>query len=297
MKVGIVGLGSIAKKHIIALKQICPDVILFALRHNENTASTEVGIKNVYSYEQLLCLELDFIIIANPTSLHRETINQLSNCNIPLFIEKPLFDNLTEVFPTTKSSTYVACNLRFLDCIKYVKSHLLTERINEVNSYCGSYLPDWRPGIDWRTCYSANKKMGGGVHIDLIHEIDYIYWLFGQPNGVQKVLRNVSSLEISSYDYANYVLEYDKFAASVVLNYYRRDYKRTLEIITDESTWNVNLANNEIRNNEKVVFSSSQTFLDTYVAQMKYFISSLYTDDNKFNEISEAYQILKICLK
>ena len=297
MKVGIIGLGSIAQKHIAALRQICPNVILFALRHNKNTASSEVGVKNVYSYEQLLNLQPHFIIIANPTSLHRATINQLSNYNIPLFIEKPLFDDLTESFPIIKSRTYVACNLRFLDCIKYVKNHLLTERINEVNSYCGSHLPDWRPNINWRTCYSANSEMGGGVHIDLIHEIDYIYWLFGQPNKIKKTFRNVSSLEISSYDYANYVLEYDKFTTSIILNYYRRDYKRTLEIITNKNTWNINLANNEIRKDEKIIFSSSQTFLDTYTTQMKYFISSLYVRDNKFNDINEAYQILKICLK
>mgnify|MGYP000441260447 FL=1 len=34
---------------------------------------------------------------------------------------------------------------------------------------CSSYLPEWGPGVDYRTVYSAHKALGGGVTIDLTY--------------------------------------------------------------------------------------------------------------------------------
>jgi len=124
--------------------------------------------------------------------------------------------------------------LRFLECIGFIKEKIqfLNNRaLNEVNVYCGSYLPEWRPGIDYKKSYSANPELGGGVHRDLIHELDYLYWLFGQPKAVNRFLRSQSSLAISSFDYANYLLDYDGFSANVILNYFRRDAKRSMELV------------------------------------------------------------------
>ena len=44
---------------------------------------------------------------------------------------------------------------------------------------CGSYLPSWRKNIIYNKSYSSDKKKGGGVLLDLSHEIDYITWILG----------------------------------------------------------------------------------------------------------------------
>ena len=56
-----------------------------------------------------------------------------------------------------------------------------THLVYSARVLCSSYLPGWRPGVDYRTVYSAHKDMGGGVTIDLIHEWDYLVELFGKP--------------------------------------------------------------------------------------------------------------------
>ena len=43
--------------------------------------------------------------------------------------------------------------------------------------------------------YSAHKDMGGGVSIDLIHEWDYLTYLFGMPSEIYSILDKVSDLE------------------------------------------------------------------------------------------------------
>lgn len=302
MKVLFVGLGSIARKHIAAIKEIDESVIMYALRSNQD-AKIRTDIINIYSFEDLSNLSFDFAIISNPTACHFQSLNQLKDLEMPLFIEKPLFDitgqaqdELVNTIVGNKTPTYVACNLRFLDSIVKMKKIIESERVNEVNVYCGSFLPDWRPGVDFKTVYSANKELGGGVHIDLIHELDYVYWLFGNPKKTKSFFRNNSSLDITAYDYANYLWEYDKFVANIVLNYYRKDAKRSLEVLCESGTYTVDLLCNTISFNNKIIFESTQRIGDTYLNQMKFFINQVLHKGNDFNSIDQANNILKLCL-
>lgn len=302
MNILIVGLGSIARKHIEALKKLNIDCFLYALRSSSN-ALEEEGIRNIYTLKEIENIKMSFAIVSNPTSSHKKTISDLLSLSCPLFIEKPLYHELDlddVLLQISKQNilTYVACNLRFLDSFSFLKKKIEESelRLNEVNVYCGSYLPTWR-NVDYKKSYSSVPSLGGGVHIDLIHELDYIYWIFGIPNNIQSVFRNVSSLNIETYDYANYNLIYDQFCANVTLNYYRRDYKRTFELVFEDETWLLNLVNNKVTSGEKIIFESDQRIIDTYTAQMDYFIE-LIKSGNKtsINTVSEAYEILKICL-
>ena len=303
MKVLLVGLGSIGKRHVAALLSIHPDCRIFALRSQPDSEAYP-GVTNITSLTELPDEGVDFAIVANPTALHAETIELLLPLKCPLFVEKPLHDTLQIadlLMEVTERGvlTYVACNLRFLDCLRFIKEQIPLQagkRLNEVNVYCGSYLPEWRVGQDFRKSYSANAEMGGGVHIDLIHELDYLYWLFGMPAQVTRIARNRSSLGISAFDYANYILEYPLFAASVVLNYYRRDPKRTLELVWEDETWVVDLRANAITCNGQTLFASKQTVADTYLLQMQYFTELLANGQASFNSLQDAFNVLTICL-
>jgi predicted dehydrogenase len=305
LKIVIIGLGSIAKKHIAAIRSLRPDATIIALRSTE--LSDEISsIKNIYTIEEIKNIQPDFIIISNPTVLHAATIEKLVAYNIPLFIEKPALhdlqqaEHITTLLAAKNIKTYVACNLRFLDCLVYVKNSLVEKKmnLNEVNIYAGSYLPDWRPGKNYRNIYSANKNMGGGVHLDLIHELDYVYWMFGKPLQVSSILRNNSTLKIDAIDYANYTCVYENFVTSIILNYYRKEYKRTLELIFNDASWQVDLAQNSITLTDgTVLFKSDQTIANTYLNQMLYFMDFIATgSENSMNDFAQGIEVLKICL-
>ena len=121
--------------------------------------------------------------------------------------------------------------------------------------------------------------------------------MFGAPIASKSFFCNKSSLGIRAYDYANYLLEYQDFCSSIILNYYRRDYKRTLEILTDKHTYLVDLAKNNISRDGTVIFSSDQKIIDTYECQMEYFLDCIKHNNSSFNTIKDANEILKICLK
>lgn len=300
MNVLICGLGSIAQKHISALHNIDKNINIYALRSSTNSTKRD-DIINIYNINDVN-IKFDFAVISNPTAKHKETLEVLINYNIPLFIEKPLHYNLdisdlVEEINAKGIITYVACNLRFMDGLQYIKQQIQisNKRINEVNVYCGSYLPQWRDG-DYKTQYSAIPELGGGAHIDLIHELDYIYWLWGMPQNKHSVLKSNSSLNIKTIDYANYCFEYDLFCVNVVLNYFRRDYKRTLEIIFEDETWILDIAKNQIKSANNIIFESPMRILDTYQIQMEYFISILKKDQKSFNTIDDAYNTLIMAL-
>ena len=304
MNILIVGLGSIARKHIAAIRTLAPDARIYGLRSSKDAPKVE-GVTDLYGLDDA-GIKFDFAIISNPTSHHATTIRELIGLNIPLFIEKPVFgelnnENLVETVESSGILNYVACNLRFLDSIRFLHDYIASHpdrRVNEVNVYCGSYLPDWRPGTDYRKCYSAIPELGGGVNIDLIHDIDYVYWIFGKPEKTVSVCRNVSSLDIRAVDYANYTLLYPRFTASVILNYYRRDYKRTIEVVFYDDTWLADLKENTITDSSgATVFKGMNTPQETYLNQMEYFLDLIKNGDRAENTVNEAYNVLKICLK
>jgi predicted dehydrogenase len=300
----IIGLGSIAKKHILAINKITKEATIYAYRSKSNSQSIN-GIINVNSLDSIDFV-IDFIIISNPTALHEETIIRCLKFNCPLFIEKPaLLDlkNANTIIDQLKNAniiTYVGCNMRFHPALIFLKKLILNlkSNINEVNVYFGSYLPDWRPGRDFRKIYSSNPILGGGVHLDLIHELDYCIWIFGNPIFSRRLLRSNSSLNIDSIDFANYSLIYQKFTIDIKLNYYRKDSKRQIEIITSDDTIIADLNTNCVYSFITGVTYFEQPFniSDTYFEQMKYFLNRMNSATGLMNTLEGSVEILKIAL-
>ncbi len=303
MKIFLIGLGSIAKKHITAIRKIEPNAIIYALRSSNNAENYE-NVINVFSWEY--ALEADFILISNPTNLHGDTILKALEFKKPLFIEKPLLhhllqaDEIIEKVNIDKIPTYIACVLRFHPVISYLKEFInnTKSKVDEVNVYCGSYLPNWRADSDYRQSYSANKEMGGGVHLDLIHEIDYLYWLFGKPLQVKSTLRDNSHLDISAIDYANYQLIYSDFVASVTLNYFRKQNKREIEIVSPDFILNGNLISYSIKEEigNKIIVEEGAQMGTLYDKQMSYFLDGLKNNSYYENDVQTGIEVLKIVL-
>lgn len=304
MNILIIGLGSIARKHIAAIRELGINATFSALRFTPG-AQQEAGVKNIYSLEELEH-QPDMVIVSNPTMLHHDTLLELLPLGYPLFIEKPLAGTIQQAEAIQRRLeqypcfTYVACNLRFHPALTFVKTYLANRQgqVQEVNCYCGSYLPGWRPGTDFRTGYSARKELGGGVHLDLIHELDYCCWLFGKPMEQYSLKRNVSALHIDVADFAAFHLLYPHFTANITLNYYRRDPKRVLEIVMQDATIEADLLKNTVRNltTGEVLFEQPFEMKQTYIHQMKYVLDCLTRQQQPMNDLNEAATVLQIAL-
>ena len=117
-----------------------------------------------------------------------------------------------------------------------MKQNVELEKVISVRAMSSSYLPYWRPGQDYRETYSAHVELGGGVDIDLIHEWDYLTWIFGMPAECLGIAGRFSNLDINSNDTALYVAKNDKLTYELHLDYFGRKTQRTLDIFTQDDT-------------------------------------------------------------
>ena len=209
------------------------------------------GVDTVYTELGKLPDDYDAIFITNPTEKHLETLKLFHTKGKHFFIEKPVvsmsqLDKAREVKLKEGSVYYVACPLRYNAVIQYIKNNINPKDVISVRCISSSYLPDWRPGQDYRKTYSAHKDMGGGVSVDLIHEWDYITYLFGWPSQVKCFIGKKSNLEIDSDDYAIYIAEYNDKIVELHLDYFGRKPIREVQLFTREETIVGDIANNKI---------------------------------------------------
>jgi predicted dehydrogenase len=74
--------------------------------------------------------------------------------------------------------------------------------------------------------------LGGGALLELSHEIDAMYWLFGMPDRVWCSGGRLSSLEIDVEDVVELCLEYDnpRRLVTIHLDFVRRTPQRVLSV-------------------------------------------------------------------
>ena len=292
-KICVVGLGSIGKRHIRnvskALKARGMEPVIDVLRSGKGTtpeADLADLIRTVaYSMDDLE-EQYDAAFITNPTVLHYETLRQFAGRTEAFFIEKPVF-HTSDLDPAKLgldegTICYVACPLRYTSVIRKVKEEIDFAKVLSVRAESSSYLPDWRPGTDYRKTYSASKALGGGVSIDLIHEWDYLTYLMGMPEEVHAVIAKVSDLEIDSDDIAVYIGRYEDKVVEVHLDYFTREPQRQLTIKTNEKTYVFDL----IEHRDTFQMAEIEHFLD--IAEGKAANDSTMEDAIKVLKIAEG---------
>ena len=190
---------------------------------------------------------------------------------------------------------YVACPLRYNAVIQYIKDYIPANEIISVRSISSSYLPDWRKGQDYRQTYSAHKDMGGGVSIDLIHEWDYLTYLFGWPRKVESMIGKKSDLEIDSDDYAIYFAEYLDKIIELHLDYFGRKTIRTIELFTRDDTIIGDIVNNRISfliSGRTIDFHEERD--DFQRRELEYFIDQINNPVTSANSYIHGIKVLEL---
>lgn len=306
LSVCFVGIGSIAKRHIKNLKTVCDEeeitLSIDAITRSGIITDTSIKdyVRTAYSSVNSIKEIYDAIFITNPTELHINTLNEMTKYGRNFFIEKPIsslqqLDSAKRYIRKESAVYYVACPLRYNAVIQYIKENVDIEKVFSVRSISSSYLPDWRPNQDYRNTYSAHKDMGGGVAIDLIHEWDYLSYLFGNPKDVKAFTGKKSNLEIDSEDYAIYIAEYNDKVVELHLDYFGRKTIREIMLFTEDDTIVGDIANNKIsflKSGKQIDFKEERD--DFQKRELKHFLRMIDGKESQDSTIEHAIKILEL---
>lgn len=302
-----VGMGSIGKRHFKNvcnyLDMRCCSYYIDIYRSGQGEPLNESIKKKVrreimMSSNMKIPEQYDVVFITNPTSMHYKSIQLFVNSAHAMFIEKPVFESLDVDIDALKLSAYgiyyVACPLRYHPVIQYIRENNLCGKAYAVRAISSSYLPEWRPGTDYRMCYSARQDMGGGVDIDLIHEWDYLTYLLGKIESGYAIRRKISELEIDSNDIAVYIAQTNHAIVELHLDYFGRKGIRQMEIFLPDDTVKCDILNGSIHfqsSGKSIQLSVNRNLYQ--MAEISHFFDIFDKKCPNDNTISNALQVLR----
>lgn len=310
LKILVIGAGSIGKRHIANLSGLGYKDIAVVSRSIVVPGELKVsGIYNTLS-AALAAGCYDVAFVCTPTSRHIEDLAMLlQNGARHIYVEKPLSDSINglhEILSSiekTGANIIVGYDLHFepgLQKIKQLLQHNIIGKIISANAFVGQYLPQWRPHQDHREGMSAKKETGGGVMLDLIHEIDYLYRLLGKVQSVACACTNTHALEIETEEAAEMLLKFSNgVMATVHLDYWQPVLKRNCFFTGTKGTIYWDLVKNIVTvtdlygQQEEFNYASFQRN-NRFRLAIKTFLEQ--PEDERLTGVKQAIESLKIVL-
>ncbi|MEK0317771.1 Gfo/Idh/MocA family protein [Cohnella sp. 56] len=225
LKIGLIGFGFMGRMHFdnyvrlqseghpIKLVAIC-DIAIEQLKNgkadgNMATAQETYDLSEYALYDSVDAMlageQLDMIDITLPTTLHADLTCSLLEKGYHVFCEKPMARTsdegrrMVEAAERTGRKLQIGQCLRFWPAYEYLKACVEDGRYGEVTAghfYRGSGAPKG---------WFLNGELSGGALLDMhIHDTDIVNWLFGKPERVSTIGRNVipgSGFDAASTNY------------------------------------------------------------------------------------------------
>lgn len=189
LKLGVIGLGSIAQVfHLPHLKKFA-EVKLHAISDSDtyklNEVAKKIGVTNCYEdpFEMIDQESLDGLLVLTPTNLHFPLLKKALLKKIPAFVERPPVLNLEELTELVELSSamdtfvQVGSNMRFDQDIILLKDFISKRELGEV-IHANVF---WLQSLNARSksAWNFNQRIaGGGVLMDLgFVMIDLLLWI------------------------------------------------------------------------------------------------------------------------
>jgi len=314
-KILVVGYGSIGKRHVKNLLKFPNISIIICTKQKFKSQKRKKFFSTI---DECLNEKPSIAFITNESSYHVKTAIKLAKANLHLFIEKPLSNSLIgtnelqKLIKKKKLITQMGCNLRFYPPFKKIKQLIDKKIVGKpisIQVETGSYLPDWHPYENYRKSYAAKKELGGGILLTAIHEIDYLYWIFGEIKEVSSITGKFSNLKINSDDLSVSLIKFkNNLIGELHLDFFQRPYFKRFKIRCQNGIiywdsnsnllkiYNINSKKWIIKKINKNYNLTSKKSNSMYIDEINYFLNCVNNTKKTFNNFDDGLKVLKIAL-
>jgi predicted dehydrogenase len=263
----VIGYGSIGRRHARLLAAMGHEVAVVTAQAGCDFPALDGGAD-----DRLTAFDADYVVIAKPTAEHAAWLRRaprLAPRGIVL-VEKPLYASPAEHDGAIRTQRVaVGYNLRFHPVVAWLHERFAGREFLRARFVSVSYLPDWRPGRDYRATSSAARASGGGVLRDLSHELDLARHFLGPWRRATALGGHRSRLEIETEDIVEILGEAERCGiVSVQLSYAERHERRSIELVTDEVAVYADLIGGTVEVNGRTAHRSGPVDIDATYSGM-----------------------------
>lgn len=326
MKILIIGLGSIGQRHLRNIRRVLGDeveIIAYRVRRLQTTFSdtmqirenvdleTEYNIKTFMNLSEALAEKPDVCFISNVTSAHIPCALEVAKAGCHIFLEKPISDTIDGVYELEKLAeeknikVFVGFQNRYNPALLLAKKHIEAGTIGRivcVNAEVGERLTTMHTYEDYKTTYMARKDLGGGLILNqMIHEIDYLHFLFGKLDFVQangSLGDNVLGIDVE--DCCNILLKSGDIPVMLHGDFYQYPPSRYVKIVGSKGKIIADIIKNHlilVTGDECKEFEFKEFVRnDMFISELKAFLECINNNTEPDITIEDGINSLKIAI-
>lgn len=201
MRVALLGCGGIASRHVTAIKALGLDLVGCCGRDQARTDAfaAEHGGEAFVDLDRMIdTVAPDLLIVALPPFVRNGEIEHAASRGVHLLVEKPIALDMAaaeRMVAATEEAGVVAATgfmYRFGDAVRRWRSI----DTGPVGLYAGAYHCNALHAPWWR----EQAKSGGQMLEQVIHQIDLVRHLIGEPDTVTARRANLFHRDVPAYD-------------------------------------------------------------------------------------------------
>ncbi|NLJ73694.1 MAG: Gfo/Idh/MocA family oxidoreductase [Firmicutes bacterium] len=315
IRVGVIGYGTMGQVHSQSYKEL-ENAALTAVADQEpkrrEQIEQELGVKAVSNADEIFQDEsIDLVDICVPTYLHEEMIAKAVEAGKHIFVEKPLARSLDQgkkILALTKNyrkKVGVGHVVRFSP--EYVAAR---ESVQQGEIGRPAVVRTFRGGSQfprgWQDWY-ADFELSGGVILDLvIHDIDYLRWVFGEVERVYA--KSTHGRTTAHLEHAMIVLRFKNGVIAHVegsWTNYPGQFYTTFEFSGDEGLISfdsrktapiVQITAKQSEDSKDVVIPENPFLVSPYTAEIADMVEAIKDDREPAVTVQDAFDTLRVAL-